>query len=470
MGKKDKEKIEFFKNHKNPYNLTYQNFSFRVKGKDKSSWEKAMNEPLRNYDKELKNYFKNHENPNKISFFTFKNRIKSGMSKEEAMSFNRKLGKKREFFNNHENPHGLTYFGFTNRVKMGMSWEEAMSTPKKYEKYEEISDFYKKNKTDSSPNYQTFYKRVINGMSMEEAILQKANYKRLIHVFESLENPHDIPYNSFYYRVRYKKESIEKAMSYPIINRDYKKFWKNHPNRDKISYYTLKYRINNGMTPDEAMSFVKPYSHANFLKENNPHNLSYVNFLYRVNKLGMSPEEAVKFKEIPKNTMKNVYKNIKNPHGVSYQTFLKRIKSGMTPKEAMNYQPKKSMYKEIYENSKNPNNIPYSLFLSRMKAGMDITEAFHKEIGGSKKKYFEENNIYNIPMNSFRARMQSGETMEEALSRPLKKYTFPFGDLYLLYNGEYLKISDCEPLLPLDQCKKLYKSGIKLEKLFRNIN
>ena len=85
MGKKDKEKIEFFKNHENPYNLTYQNFSFRVKGKDKSSWEKAMNEPLRNYDKELKNYFKNHKNPNKISFFTFKNRIKSGMSREEAM-------------------------------------------------------------------------------------------------------------------------------------------------------------------------------------------------------------------------------------------------------------------------------------------------------------------------------------------------------------------------------------------------
>ena len=52
---------------------------------------------------------------------------------------------------------------------------------------------------------------------------------------------------------------------------------------------------------------------------------------------------------------------------------------------------------------------------------------------------------------------------------PNKINIFPRGDLFVEYNGKYLKIKDAKPLLPLEQCKKLYKSGIKLEKLFKNL-
>ena len=60
-------------------------------------------------------------------------------------------------------------------------------------------------------------------------------------------------------------------------------------------------------------------------------------------------------------------------------------------------------------------------------------------------------------------------TPEEVMKFPSKKSIFPIGDLFVEYNGEYLKIEDVEPLFPLEQCKKLYKSGIKLEKLFKNL-
>ena len=57
-----------------------------------------------------------------------------------------------------------------------------------------------------------------------------------------------------------------------------------------------------------------------------------------------------------------------------------------------------------------------------------------------------------------------------SIKQPLKKDIFPSGDLFVEHNGEYLKISELDPIFTLDQCKQLYKSGIKLDKLFKNIN
>lgn len=142
----------------------------------------------------------------------------------------------------------------------------------------------------------------------------------------------------------------------------------------------------------------------------------------------------------------------------------------MTPEEALDKPVNKSIYKEIYKNIKNPYNIPYQMFLFRIRSGMTPEEAMHKEPRGTKKEFYKNNNKFNVPFNSYCARLNVGETMEEALSRPLKKDIFPSGDLFVEHNGEYLKISELGPIFTLDRCKQLYKSGIKLEKLFKNIN
>lgn len=169
----------------------------------------------------------------------------------------------------------------------------------------------------------------------------------------------------------------------------------------------------------------------------------------------------------------NKYKELNNPNNISYQTFVHRVKSGMTPEEAIS--KKKSNNTGLikkYRELENPYNISYSAFCLRIKKGMTPEEAMRGDKSKRTyliKKYSKLENPYNISYQTFYLRVKNGINPEEAMKIPNKRNIFPRGDLFVKYNSKYLKIEDAEPLFPLEQCKKLYKSGIKLEKLFKNL-
>ena len=166
------------------------------------------------------------------------------------------------------------------------------------------------------------------------------------------------------------------------------------------------------------------------------------------------------------------FNNHKNPFNISYSCFYGRVKIGKSFEEAMNKPSNRINLVNKYKELNNPNNISYQTFVHRVKSGMTPEEAISKKKSnntGLIKKYRELENPYNISYQTFYLRVKNGINPEEAMKIPNKRNIFPRGDLFVEYNGKYLKIKDAKPLLSLEQCKKLYKSGIKLEKLFKNL-
>ena len=85
--------------------------------------------------KGMTEFWKNHPNKDEISFQAFRQRVeRRGLSFEEAMSLNppRKEYKRQEntlvqFYENHPNRHTVSLMGFYKRVNRGLTPGEAMS-------------------------------------------------------------------------------------------------------------------------------------------------------------------------------------------------------------------------------------------------------------------------------------------------------------------------------------------------------
>ena len=87
-----------------------------------------------------------------------------------------------------------------------------------------------------------------------------------------------------------------------LVAKGMTKFWKNHPNKDEISFQAFRQRVERrGLSFEEAMSL-------------NP------------------PRKEHKRQE---NTLVQFYENHPNRHTVSLMGFYKRVNRGMTPEEAM---------------------------------------------------------------------------------------------------------------------------------------
>lgn len=302
---KPKSLLKFYKEHKNPDNITYTSFINHVK--EGYSLEEAMYRKSR-FGKPgtLLAYYKSHPNNKIIALNTYYKRINRGASKEEAMEINDKKTQK-DIFLETNNPFNIPYSTFINRIKKGMTPEEAMSS-KRTHVFEEnkLLNFYRSHPNMKHIKYNTFKARVNRyGRTMEEAMELKFNKK-------------------------------PKESSKPIYI-----YWKNYKG-EKVKFAAFKYRVETkGMSWEEAI--VKPLKEKSEMRKycesiNDPNKVKFDTFRHRVKKKKMSWEEAVITP--PRGVMDSDYgywKKHRNGKGQpSFNTFLyKRINMGLSLEESV---------------------------------------------------------------------------------------------------------------------------------------
>ena len=200
--------------------------------------------------------------------------------------------------------------------------------------------------------------------------------------FDNHPNPYNLEWKTIRGRI-YKGETLEKAMSYPLVDNkisENKIKFNNRPNPYNLSWITVYNRLRKGQTFEQAISYpenyyTKPMSEdrIKFEKHSNPYNLNWLTVQKRIYN-GETLEKAISYPVSEKNKIskdKIKFKNHANPYNLKWYTVLKRLKSE-TFEQAMSY-PAGRYPLEIYKNG-------FVMFEDQWTSINDLEMIFDKEI------------------------------------------------------------------------------------------
>ena len=388
----------------------------------------------------LMTIYENHPNPYNISFNTAFQRMKRrGISFEEALSYRNKYDKPREEkmkFKEMDNPYDVSFEVFKKRIQRGETPEKALSYPlnaKPDDKRKGVLSEYYKLENPYNISTSTFRKRVASGMTPAEAMNTKPKIKRAVQndatkFYQNYKNP-VIDLDEFMKRVKFGL-SFEEAINKDLTYVNPSEYYKNNDNPYDINYQSYRLRIDNGLTPEEALKYPSKQTRnlTKFYEEHpNPHNIIKNTFLARTRK--MSPEEAISMPVQEKQIIKD-FDKLDNPHKLSKRVIYKRMRSGQTLEEALSYPVQiQDEDKMAFLNHENPHNLSWNIVWNRLRSGETFEEAINRP--RTQRPYTSENRIkfenhpnpYNLNWELVKARLRNGKTFEEAMSKPSREMT-----------------------------------------------
>ena len=396
---------EAYRSHSNPYNIGFNTAIKRVHRLG-ITMDEALSYPGRMKSKESKKEFDQMDNPYGINYEVFKSRVRNGETPEEALGYKRKMRENKDRkgvvgeFYKLENPHNISLSTFRKRVSEGMTPKEAMSEKLKFQNSNDLKEFYDKNINKSNIDYELYLSRVKAGLSKEQAI----------------------------YREEIECESL-------------KQYFDNHENPHKVSYQTFRLRIQIGLNHKEALSFPSKRKESNkeyFDNHENPYNIPYKTFVNRIKR--MSKEKAMSYPLRTASKEKEAYKKHNNHHNLTWHAVYDRIKNqGMTFEEAINKPLDASRklksgisfenYQELYDNHPNPHNLTKAILRNRLNKGLSFEEAMsipkqeRRNFDKEREIYNNHENPYNLSWDTVYSRLMYGKTMEQAMNMPVCKKT-----------------------------------------------
>lgn len=300
--------LKFYKEHRNPDNISYASFINHVK--EGYSLEEAMYRKSRVCKPgTLVAFYRSHPNNNIIDLRTYYKRINRGYSKEEAMEINRKKTYK-DIFLETENPFGIAYQTFVNRLKKGLSPDEAMHENRSRVLEEnKLLKFYKNNPNMKNVKYNTFKARVNRyGKTMEEAMETKIakrskNSLKPYYNFWKDYKGDKVTFSTFKYRIENKKMPWEEAITKSVNRKtEMRKYWESIKDPNKVRFDTFKRRIEKKNMSWVEAAITPPYG--SILETDSDYNYwkkhrdgkgkpSFPTFLYRRINMGLSLEESI---------------------------------------------------------------------------------------------------------------------------------------------------------------------------------
>lgn len=410
-----------------------------------------------------------------IPLKTLRNRVYSGMSIEDAVSFKYQNGKKvvaygieYDSLGDCARAHHINEGTFRSRVQSGLSPEEAIEFKKGTKTFKDRItilgvEYY--NLRDACDKNKISYSKVMQMKNSADLSLDD--------IFSELKKLGD--YNKKSYRVRV----IVNGVIYKSISDCCKKLnisvgalYSYAREKECNVVDIIEEYYNNVVCADNSV-IVEGVKYKDIKEACKAYNILYDTYLSRVNKIGMSMEEALKkpcrdrfFISIEGKDYYSV-QDLCDNYGVTRQNYYHRLRSGWSIEEALGIISKNKIlidgvYYDSIKDACVKRGIPYGTILSRKKSGMSVEEAFLADIrlpnskdvkilGVQYRSIAEACRSLGLEYKTVKSRVSSKWSIEEAfgisvrifdnstdvyISKDLKMVKKVWGNTFMCINGD----------------------------------
>lgn len=339
-----------------------------------------------------------------------------------------------------------------------------------------LAKYHRENKTKNCVGYKQFFLNVKNNIPLKEAMLPRKTKKRqsskkykkrywiperstaklkdayLFYKETEANNKEGWvlrPYPKFREFLR-KGYSFEDAITNKKTNliANAKAFYLKNKTKESVWYWLYISNIHNGLPFEEAILRKK---HLKWKKSTMDKYNAYrgdktdkKTFRKRISE-GLPFKEAIKRKRVSgekRKELQEYYKKNKNEDSVTYNSFLSKVRKGMTLEEAINKKPagrgrgKKHKDFHFYHKNKNEKSVSYGQFLKKRRKGFSLEdsigklsngrrnislpekEKIEKNIKGKKSillEYYDSYSGSKQPLEKYLERIRSGLYPEDAI-------------------------------------------------------